>query len=71
MRTGKRWRIAMRHVEDDMACRVRVDGQDVDRVTGNVIALRVTHRTTRPNEDDKTPDPVAARPCGGVQRHLR
>jgi conjugative relaxase-like TrwC/TraI family protein len=47
---------AMGHVERDMACRVRVDGKDEDRVTGNLIALRVTHRTTRPNEDDQTPD---------------
>ena len=25
-------------------------------ITGNMIAMRVTHRTTRPNEDDHTPD---------------
>lgn len=48
---------AMGFVEGDMACRVRVGGKDEDRITGNMIALRVTHRTTRPNEDDKTPDP--------------
>jgi len=49
-------RYAMEHVEDDMACRVRVGGKDEDRFTRNMIAMRVTHRTTRPNEDDKTPD---------------
>ena len=49
-------RYAMENVEDDMACRVRVDGQNEDRVTGNLIAMRVTHRTTRPNQDDQTPD---------------
>jgi conjugative relaxase-like TrwC/TraI family protein len=47
---------AMSHVEDDMQCRVRDGGKDENRQTGNMIAMRVTHRTTRPNEDDKTPD---------------
>jgi conjugative relaxase-like TrwC/TraI family protein len=47
----------MGRMEKDIACRVRVDGKDEDRVTGNMIAMRVTHRTTRPNEDDRTPDP--------------
>lgn len=47
---------AMGHVERDMAVRVRTGGRDEDRVTGNMIAMRVTHRTTRPNEDDHTPD---------------
>lgn len=48
---------AVAHIEDDMACRVRADGKDEDRITGNLIGFRVTHRTTRPNEDDKKPDP--------------
>ena len=47
---------AMGEIERDMRVRVRVGGKDEDRVTGNLIALRVTHRTTRPNEDDFTPD---------------
>jgi conjugative relaxase-like TrwC/TraI family protein len=47
---------AMAHVEDDMLTRVRAKGKDEDRLTGNIVAMRVTHRTTRPNEDDKTPD---------------
>ena len=42
--------------EKDIACRVRVDGKREDRVTGNAVFMRVTHRTTRPNEDDLTPD---------------
>jgi len=44
-------------MEKDIACRVREGGKDEDRVTGNGIFMRVTHRTTRPNEDDLTPDP--------------
>ena len=48
---------AMGHVEDDFQCRVRVDGLNENRSTGNLVALRVTHRTTPPNTDDKTPDP--------------
>ena len=47
---------ALGHVEDDMACRVRVNGQDYDRNTGNLIAMRVTHRTTRPDGSDDLPD---------------
>jgi conjugative relaxase-like TrwC/TraI family protein len=47
---------AFGHVEDDMACRVRVDGQDSDRQTGNAIGFRVTHRTTRPDASDAMPD---------------
>jgi conjugative relaxase-like TrwC/TraI family protein len=44
-------------MERDIACRLRDGGKDEDEVTGNGIFMRVTHRTTRPNEDDKTPDP--------------
>jgi conjugative relaxase-like TrwC/TraI family protein len=44
-------------MEKDIACRVREGGKDEDYVTGNGIFMRVTHRTTRPNEDDLTPDP--------------
>jgi conjugative relaxase-like TrwC/TraI family protein len=44
-------------MEKDIACRVRVNGKDENYVTGNGIFMRVTHRTTRPNEDDLTPDP--------------
>ena len=44
-------------MEKDIACRVRADGRNENRVTGNGIFMRVTHRTTRPNEDDLRPDP--------------
>jgi conjugative relaxase-like TrwC/TraI family protein len=47
---------AMGYVERDMAVRVRAGGKNEDEITGNMIAMRVTHRTTRPNEDDYTPD---------------
>jgi conjugative relaxase-like TrwC/TraI family protein len=47
---------AMGFVEEDMAVRVRSGGRDDDETTGNMIAMRATHRTTRPNEDDHTPD---------------
>ena len=47
---------AMRHVEADMRCRIRVGGKNDDRVTGNLVAMRVTHRDTRINADDSMPD---------------
>jgi conjugative relaxase-like TrwC/TraI family protein len=47
---------AMGFVEADMQTRVRVGGADHDRLTGNLIAYRVTHRDTRINADDQKPD---------------
>ena len=47
---------AMRFVEADMRTRVRVGGKNDDRVTGNMIAYRVTHRDTRINAEDQKPD---------------
>lgn len=38
----------MREVESDMACRVRVGGQDADRVTGNMVWAEYDHSTSRP-----------------------
>ena len=49
-------RYALGMIEADMACRVRDGGKDEDRVTGNMVGMRVTHRTTRPDESDKMPD---------------
>ncbi|QEL18765.1 MobF family relaxase [Limnoglobus roseus] len=49
-------RCAMGHIEQDMATRVRVDGKNEDRITGNLIGMQVVHRTTRPNKDDQLPD---------------
>ena len=46
----------MGFVEADMQTRVRVGGKNDDRVTGNMVAYRVTHRDTRINADDQKPD---------------
>ena len=43
-------------IEADMKTRVRVGGKDEDRVTGNMVAYRVTHRDTRISADDQMPD---------------
>jgi conjugative relaxase-like TrwC/TraI family protein len=45
----------MREVEAEVATRVRVGGQDVDRRTGNALYADFTHFTTRPV--DGLPDP--------------
>src|ERR1019366_8301212 len=47
---------AMRYVEADMRGRVRVGGKNEDRVTGNMVAMRVTHRDTRISGEDAMPD---------------
>lgn len=49
-------RYAMEFVEADMRGRVRVGGKNEDRVTGNMVAFRVTHRDTRVSGDDAMPD---------------
>jgi conjugative relaxase-like TrwC/TraI family protein len=46
----------MREMENDMMARVRKDGADTDRKTGNMVWAEFIHRTTRPMEDG-TPDP--------------
>ena len=43
-------------LESDMKARVRVGGKNEDRLTGNFVAYRVTHRDTRINVEDKKPD---------------
>lgn len=47
---------AMGYVEADMRGRVRVGGKNEDRVTGNMVAFRVTHRDTRISGQDAMPD---------------
>lgn len=47
---------AMRYVEAEMRGRVRVGGKDEDRLTGNMVAMRVTHRDTRISGEDAMPD---------------
>ena len=47
---------AMGILEADVRTRVRVGGKNEDRVTGNMVAYRVTHRDTRINVEDRKPD---------------
>lgn len=47
---------AMGFVEADMRGRVRVGGKNEDRITGNMVAFRVTHRDTRISGQDGLPD---------------
>lgn len=47
---------AMGYVEADMRGRVRAGGRNEDRVTGNMVAFRVTHRDTRVSGQDAMPD---------------
>jgi conjugative relaxase-like TrwC/TraI family protein len=49
-------RYAMSFVEADIQARVRVGGKNEDRVTGNMVAYRVTHRDTRISAEDQKPD---------------
>ena len=49
-------RYTMGFIENDMQTRVRVGGADHDRVTGNMVAYRVTHRDTRISAEDQMPD---------------
>jgi conjugative relaxase-like TrwC/TraI family protein len=49
-------RDTMREMETAMMARVRANGKDEDRVTGNMVWAGFVHRTTRPLEDG-TPDP--------------
>lgn len=46
----------VKQIEQDMATRVRAGGLDEDRNVGNLVAMHVIHRTTRPNKDDLLPD---------------
>ena len=43
-------------LESEVRTRVRVGGKNEDRVTGNTVAYRVTHRDTRINAEDRKPD---------------
>ncbi|MFO0958263.1 MAG: MobF family relaxase [Isosphaeraceae bacterium] len=47
---------AMSFVEKDMRARVRVGGENTDRITGNMIAHLQTHRDTRILAEDQLPD---------------
>lgn len=44
-------------IEPDMQTRVRKDGADYDRTTGNVLTAGFDHATARPKNSDTLPDP--------------
>lgn len=48
---------AIADLERFATTRVRKDGRQEDRVTGNVVAYAVEHAETRPAKEDKMPDP--------------
>ena len=50
------YRKTMTHIEEHVETRVRQNGQNTDRVTGNFIYADFVHTTTRPL-DDGIPDP--------------
>lgn len=43
-------------IEPDMQSRVRLDGADYDRVTGNALTASFDHATARPKDDESLPD---------------
>lgn len=47
----------MREVEAEMQTRVRKDGEDANRATGNAVYATILHRTSRPSNLDGMPDP--------------
>ena len=47
---------AMRRLETYATTRVRTDGQQTDRLTGNLVWYAVEHPDTRPVEDESLPD---------------
>jgi conjugative relaxase-like TrwC/TraI family protein len=49
-------RLAMSELEEYATTRVRVDGRQEDRVTGNLLYYSVEHPETRPVEDESVPD---------------
>jgi conjugative relaxase-like TrwC/TraI family protein len=44
-------------IEPDMQTRVRKDGADYDRTTGNLLTAAYDHATARPKDSDSLPDP--------------
>ena len=61
MRRCARWK-------REMKTRVRTGGQDINRITGNMVWAEFIHTTSRPV--DGIPDPAAARPCLRVQHDV-
>ena len=63
-------RDAMAMVETYATCRVRVDGQQDDRVTGNLAWYAVEHAETRPVEDKSLPKDHPWRLMPDPDRHI-
>jgi conjugative relaxase-like TrwC/TraI family protein len=47
----------MSELEAEVQTRVRRDGRDENRATGNLVWASILHRTTRPAKEDGQPDP--------------
>ena len=69
----------MKKLEQYATTRVRVDGKQEDRVTGNLVWYAVEHPETRPVEDESLPEghkwrvmprPGPAYPCRHPQPDL-
>ncbi len=61
---------AMQRLETYATTRVRVDGQQADRVTGNLIWYAVEHADTRPVEDESLPEGHRWRVMPDWDRHI-
>lgn len=64
------FREAIAMMEDYATCRVRVDGQQDDRVTGNLVAYAVEHPDTRPTVDESLPEGHRWREMPLPDRHI-
>lgn len=53
-------------IEKDALTRVRIDGQDIDRPTGNLLCAQFTHKHSRPTERDGRVLPDPHLHCHGV-----
>lgn len=63
-------RLAMGELEGYATTRVRVDGKQEDRVTGNLVYYSVEHPETRPVEDESLPEDHRWRVMPLPDRHI-
>jgi conjugative relaxase-like TrwC/TraI family protein len=63
-------RLALDRVEHYATTRVRIDGQQEDRVTGNMLYYAVEHADTRPVEDEALPEDHPWRVMPLPDRHI-
>lgn len=67
------WRVlnaTVSKVESYASTRVRVDGRQEDRVTGNLVGYAVEHPDTRPVEDETLPENHKWRVMPQMDRHI-